>query len=126
MNDLTGSGLTSSGGVFEAAAQWIEAVLLGSLGSAVAVIAVALIGYRMLTGRLDLRRGLTVLGGCFVLFGAPTIAQALLQLDLDSQVGPPPAPQADPSLPTPPLPEAASQTQATFDPYAGAAVPQTR
>ena len=41
--------------VLVAATGWVEALLLGSLGSAIAVIAVALLGFGMLTGRTDLR-----------------------------------------------------------------------
>jgi type IV secretion system protein VirB2 len=39
----------------------------------VAVIAVAVVGFLMLTGRINWRYGATVIVGCFILFGAATI-----------------------------------------------------
>lgn len=105
------------------AARWIESVLLGTTATLVAIITVAGLGFLLLTGRIDLRRGATVVLGCFILFGAPVIADALYQLTgLGGQVAsyippivqaPPPAPL--PTRPTPPV--------NVFDPYAGASVP---
>ena len=37
------------------------------------MIAVAVIGFMMLTGRMNWKHGLTVIVGCFILFGAATI-----------------------------------------------------
>jgi type IV secretory pathway VirB2 component (pilin) len=59
-------------------ARWIEGVMLGEIALGVCVIAVAFIGGLMLTGRIDVRRGFSVLLGCHVLFGAPIIAKAFL------------------------------------------------
>lgn len=56
---------------------WIQNTLLGNLATAVAVIAVAVVGFMMLTGRLNWRYGLTVIVGCFVLFGAATIVAGI-------------------------------------------------
>src|SRR5215813_3231590 len=56
-----------------AALNWIEGTLLGNIATAIAVIAVAMVGFMMLTGRLNWRFGATVIVGCFVLFGAATI-----------------------------------------------------
>jgi len=99
------------------AAQWLQGTLLGSVATAVAVIAFASIGYGMLSGRINLRRGATVVIGCFVLFGAPAIAAGLRELSFATlDPGEPPAPIAVP--PPPPRPPAAP-----YDPYAGAAVP---
>jgi type IV secretion system protein VirB2 len=47
--------------------------LLGEVASGVAVIAVAVVGFLMLTGRINWRYGATVIFGCFILFGAATI-----------------------------------------------------
>jgi type IV secretion system protein VirB2 len=47
--------------------------LLGEVASGVAVVAVAVVGFLMLTGRLNWRYGATVILGCFILFGATTI-----------------------------------------------------
>lgn len=57
-----------------AAANWLEGTLLGSVATAIAVIAVACVGLAMLTGRTDVRRAAHVLFGCFIIFGASTIA----------------------------------------------------
>jgi type IV secretion system protein VirB2 len=52
---------------------WIQGTLLGNVATAVAVIAVAFVGFMMLTGRMNWRHGATVIIGCFVLFGAAAI-----------------------------------------------------
>jgi type IV secretory pathway VirB2 component (pilin) len=104
-----------------AATDWVQGTLLGTLATIVAVIAVAAIGFLMLLGRVDLRRGATVLFGCFVLFGAPVIAKGLRGIISGSEtvyatsesrmmkplVIPPPPPQPKPNA---------------VDPYAGAAI----
>ena len=63
--------------VFVAASEWVQVTLLGSLATAVAVIAVATVGLLLLTGRVNLKRGLMVIVGCFILFGASSIANGL-------------------------------------------------
>jgi type IV secretion system protein VirB2 len=55
------------------AVTWMQDTLLGEVASTVAVIAVAVVGFMMLSGRLNWRYGATVIVGCFVLFGAATI-----------------------------------------------------
>lgn len=55
------------------AVTWMQNTLLGEVASSVAVIAVAVVGFMMLSGRLNWRYGATVIVGCFVLFGAATI-----------------------------------------------------
>ena len=52
---------------------WIQGTLLGSVATAVAVIAVASVGLLMLTGRMNWRFGATVVLGLFILFGAGAI-----------------------------------------------------
>ena len=52
------------------ATSWASDLLFGPLATAIAVIAIAWIGFAMLSGRIDLRRGLCVILGCFLLFGA--------------------------------------------------------
>lgn len=64
-------------GPINAALGWIEGTLLGSLATTAAVIAVAIVGMMMLTGRIDWRRGLTVILGAFILFGAATIVAGI-------------------------------------------------
>lgn len=103
---------------------WIQGAALGSIATIVAVVAVATVGMLMLSGRLELRRGITVVLGCFILFGASGISAALTGLagenisprrssapgagPISSQLRPPGAPPA------------------AYDPYAGASVPTTR
>ena len=55
------------------AVTWMQNTLLGEVASGVAVIAVAVVGFMMLSGRMNWRYGATVIVGCFVLFGAATI-----------------------------------------------------
>ncbi len=52
---------------------WLQGTLLGNVATSVAVIAVAMVGFMMLTGRLNWRFGATVIIGCFILFGAASI-----------------------------------------------------
>lgn len=55
------------------AAQWLQNTLLGTVATVVAIIAVASVGFLMLTGRMNWRYGATVILGCFILFGAASI-----------------------------------------------------
>jgi len=103
---------------------WVQGVALGTTATAIAVLAVAAIGLLMLSGRLELRRGVTVIIGCFVLFGAGSIAVAFTGMTgpdaqsshatnsgpgpLSSQLGYPDSPSG------------------VHDPYAGASVPAAR
>ena len=52
---------------------WLRDTLLGNVATAVAVIAVAIVGFMMLTGRMNWRFGATVVIGLFILFGAGAI-----------------------------------------------------
>jgi type IV secretion system protein VirB2 len=56
---------------------WLQGTLLGNVATAVAVIAVAMVGFMMLTGRLNWRFGATVIIGCFILFGAAAIVSGI-------------------------------------------------
>ncbi|MEA3078653.1 MAG: type secretion system protein VirB2 [Sphingomonadales bacterium] len=60
-----------------AALAWLQGTLLGNVATAVAVIAVAMVGFMMLTGRMNWRFGATVIIGCFILFGAGTIVAGI-------------------------------------------------
>jgi type IV secretory pathway VirB2 component (pilin) len=105
-----------------AAAQWVQGTLLGTVATTVAVIAVASVGLGMLTGRVDIRRGVSVIVGCFVLFGAASIVSGV-QSGLSGFAEPPayiPPPAAPiPAPMTPPAPKPTSG----YDPYAGASMP---
>ena len=63
-----------------AALQWVQGTLLGNLATTAAVIAVAVVGYMMLAGRLEWRRGLMVVLGAFVIFGAVSIVAGIRML----------------------------------------------
>lgn len=98
---------------------WAQSAALGNTATVVAIIAVAIIGFIMSSGKLELRRGITVVVGCFILFGASEIAAALTgfagserssrrSLHADS------VPISSPMQAPPP---------SVYDPYAGASVP---
>jgi type IV secretory pathway VirB2 component (pilin) len=106
------------------AVNWLEGTLLGSLATTIAVVAVATIGLLMLTGRIDVRRAAQVALGCFMIFGASTIANGILSAvsgtaaaaDLAHSPTPPPVPRSESGYPT--------AATSPFDPYAGAAGPR--
>lgn len=60
-----------------AAVNWVQGTLLGNVATAAAVIAVAVVGFMMLTGRMNWKHGITVILGCFVLFGATVIVAGI-------------------------------------------------
>ncbi|WP_422058507.1 TrbC/VirB2 family protein [Sphingomonas sp.] len=64
-------------GVLVSAVQWLQGTLLGTVATVVAVIAVAVVGLMMLTGRINWRYGATVILGCFILFGAASIVAGI-------------------------------------------------
>ncbi len=64
-------------GPIVAALQWLQGTLMGNVATAIAVMAVAAVGFMMLTGRLNWRFGATVIIGCFVLFGAGAIVSGI-------------------------------------------------
>lgn len=117
---MTGGSLADppAASVILAAVGWVQGTLLGTLATVIAIIAVALVGIAMLSGRIDIRRGIMVLIGCFLLFGAPRIAPQLSggAGDYGVRPAPPVVAAPPPKLIPPPNPN--------YDPYAGAAVPQ--
>jgi type IV secretion system protein VirB2 len=64
-------------GVLVSAMNWLQGTLLGTIATVVAVIAVATVGFMMLTGRINWRHGVTVILGCFILFGASSIVAGI-------------------------------------------------
>ena len=64
-------------GPLVAAIRWLEGTLLGTIATVVAVIAVAVVGLLMLTGRINWRYGATVIIGLFILFGAASIVAGI-------------------------------------------------
>lgn len=102
------------------AVEWVQAVLLGPVALSIAVIAVAFVGFAMLSGRTNVRRGATIILGCFIVFGSASIAQGLRGLaDSGSPrttyraAAPDPIPALEPPAPAPAV---------VSDPYAGAAL----
>ena len=107
------------------AVAWIQEAALGTAATTIAIIAVAAIGLLILSGRLELRRGITVVLGCFILFGAAGIAATLTNIggvgmranEISAPDSSPLAQQVGASPPSAP---------AAYDPYAGASVPTAR
>lgn len=60
-------------GAIVGAVQWVQGTLMGTIATVVAVIAIAVVGMMMLSGRLNWKYGATVILGCFILFGAASI-----------------------------------------------------
>ena len=81
------------------------------------MIAVALVGFAALGGRLPVRMGARAVLGCFVVLGAPVIASSLMWRgeEPSSQV----VYQAPPSVIEPARPELPT---ADHDPYSGASL----
>ncbi|QNO26376.1 TrbC/VirB2 family protein [Sphingopyxis sp. OPL5] len=97
-----------------AASQWLADVATGSISLVAATIAVAGIGFGMLAGRVHLRRGATVILGCFILFAAPSLANGFVQWANGGGDAVPQAAMAPP-LPLTPAPPPAQLSA----PYAG-------
>lgn len=118
LNVMASSATLGQASALAAASVWMRDALLGTVASGLAVLAVAMIGFGMLTGRIAARRAIRVVLGCFVVFGATAIAAGMVGLATGVNAGTASAPAAEtpPPLPkfTPPPPR---------DPYAGASVP---
>lgn len=67
----------SGSGVLLSAVNWLQGTLLGTIATVAAVVAVAAVGFMMLTGRINWRYGVTVVLGCFILFGAASIVAGI-------------------------------------------------
>jgi type IV secretion system protein VirB2 len=107
--------------VFVSAVRWLERTLLGTVGTTIAVIAVASVGFQMLSGRLSWRYGARVVLGCFIIFGASSIAAGILSAVGPGQGEPVVAAAAPP--PSYPAVVAPPPPPANADPFAGAALP---
>ena len=64
-------------GVVVSAVEWLQGTLMGTVATVAAVIAIAAVGFMMLTGRVQWRHGAVVVLGCFVLFGAASIVAGI-------------------------------------------------
>ncbi len=63
-----------------AALNWVQGTLLGNVATSAAVIAIAVVGFLMLTGRIEWRRGIVVIVGAFIIFGAASIVAGIRSL----------------------------------------------
>ena len=95
------------------ASDWLRDALLGTFSTSLAIIAVGFVGLRMVTGHMSPVLVIRVLAGCFVLFGAPTIASGLIAAAKDGYHTHAPDPLESPKPPSLPRPD-------QVDPYAGA------
>jgi type IV secretory pathway VirB2 component (pilin) len=113
----------SPAGVLASAATWVTDLMFGPLATTIAVIAVAWIGFAMLSGRIDIKRGLSVVFGCFLLFGARGMVDALGAL-----AGVQAVPQTANMQTVPNHANSRPQANNTngYDPYAGASVMSAR
>ena len=106
------------GSAVVSAVVWVEALLVGRLGTSIAIIAIAFVGFQLLTGDLSMRKGLRVILGAFLLFGAPVLVRSLVSL-MHRNSENTAVPQNAAVLPTAP-PARALIAPTPFDPYAGA------
>lgn len=106
-------GTPMSPGALVTAANWLQQVVAGNAAMLLGVIAVAVLGLAMFNGQLPVRRGLVVVAGCFLLFGAPSIGRALLGLPSAEPVVERGFEPVDALRPLPTVPS-------DRDPYAGA------
>jgi type IV secretory pathway VirB2 component (pilin) len=114
--------------VLVAAVNWLSGTLFGTIAIVLATISIAMVGLMMLSGRVDLRRGATVIIGCFILFGASGIAAGLRGAANGDGYAPPrmpvlgPPPVAPRRAPTG-EPYSFDEARDPFDPYGGASLP---
>ncbi len=116
-------------GAVVAAVQWLQNTLLGTVATTVAVICVATVGLMMLSGRVDLRRGASVVVGCFILFGASSIAAGIRSVATGDSIAVEPVTYVEPwTAAPPPAPVAPTvpvrvPAERAADPFSGATVP---
>jgi hypothetical protein len=106
-------------GALNPAIDWLKDALLGHMATAIAILAVASIGFLMLAGRTDLRRAARVIIGCFILFSASAMAAGIIGV-----LNPAPPPPAVPEPPPAYIPSVPKPT--SRDPFPGASMPQQR
>lgn len=108
--------------VFSAALQWLEATAIGPIATGIAVIAIASVGFQLLSGRIDVRRGAQVIVGCFILLGASSIAIGIMDA-VDASQGTDESQLAAAAPVYAPSPHQPASPAPPHDPYAGAALP---
>ena len=109
--------MTVNGTSLRDATGWFDVVLAGPLVLALCSIAIAVMGLAMFAGRFEVRRGATVILGCFIILGASTIANGLVGRSTTS------AAVADTPIATTPQPQMPQRNDRKVDdPYAGASL----
>lgn len=103
--------------VLPSATGWVTASLFGDIAVSLCVLAVAFVGFMLMTGRLALREGVRVAIGCFTLLSAPIIAAGLHTAAGDVDAVNSPKELIIETAPAPSPPPSAS-----YDPYAGASL----
>ena len=111
--------MTVKGTSLRDATAWFDVVLAGPLALTICsiAIAIAVLGLAMFAGRFEIRRGATVILGCFVVLGASSIASGLVGRPAASTVA------ADASIANPPQSQMPQRNDRKVDdPYAGASL----
>jgi type IV secretory pathway VirB2 component (pilin) len=116
------TGATSKPQALMAATDWIATLLFGSVGTSIAIIAVACLGFAMFTGRLPLRRAGQIILGCFIFFGARTISDSILTANQTSDVIASPTRSNPAPVIYPTVSPKIEAGVSAYDPYAGAAL----
>lgn len=113
--------MTASSGSLGEGAAFVGELLTGGIATGLATLALAGVGFAMLAGRLELRRGAAVILGCFLMIGAPAIARGILGLGREAAPGPVASVSSPAPAPAPVQPET-RKVQQSADPYAGASL----
>ena len=71
---------TSMDDPIEASASWMMALVSGDLAATMCILAVALLGFMLMTGRVALKRAALVTVGCFILLSASAMSSAFMML----------------------------------------------
>jgi hypothetical protein len=93
--------------------QWVQEAMFGRTATLIAMIAIAALGARMLTGNIDRRSAVSTIIGCFLISGAATVGAEISGAE---------TPQPDSTATESPRQTPLSQRpDSNADPYAGAA-----
>ena len=104
--------------VFAVAIGWVVGLLSSEVSTILAVIAVAIFGMLVILGRGDVRSGGRVAVGCFIVFGAATIAQGLLGV-IGQEREVVPLPEVGSPAPPERIFKPETRPANPFDPYSG-------
>lgn len=111
-----------------AASQWLIELLGGQFVTTIAVLAIAFLGYEMLTGRISMSHALRVVLGCFILLGSSAIARGLIDaghgVEKAAPVGLPTSTASPAAVNSPVYREPSGPANGNpFDPYASRGSP---